>query len=109
MPSMVTIGRWPMADTGRTHARVAAPPRCTVHAPQVAIPHPYFVPVILSSSRKTQRRGVDGSIVTSRRWLLTLSWYVAMAAPRLLYTVYSFVKRYAIHGVSFCQDRLSWT
>src|SRR6266446_2685068 len=98
MPSMVRIGRSPTADTGRTHERVAAPSKCTVHAPQALIPQPYFVPVILSSSRKTQRSGVDGSTFTSRRWPLTLSWYAMI--PPLQNTVYS----HTIHGVLFCQQ-----
>src|SRR5260370_822580 len=100
MPSMVTTGRSPTADTGRTHERAAAPPICTVQAPQALIPQPYFVPVILSSSRKTQRSGVDGSTFTSRRSPLTLSWYAVMIFPFLQNTVYS----HTIQRVLFCQQ-----
>src|SRR6202022_3370128 len=44
-PSMVRMGRLSIRDTGTTHDRVATPARCTVQAPQEAIPQPYLVPV----------------------------------------------------------------
>ena len=37
----------------------------SVQAPHMAIPQPYFGPVIPSSSRKTQRRGMSSSTSTS--------------------------------------------
>src|ERR1043166_5925056 len=74
MASIVTIGRSATSSTGTRQERVATPPRCTVHAPQAPMPQPYLVPVILSSSRRTHRSGVDGSTLTSRRSPLTLSW-----------------------------------
>ena len=49
------------------------PSTCTVHAPQALMPQPYFVPVIFSSSRKTQRSGVDGSTFTCFGWPFMLS------------------------------------
>ena len=64
MASMVTTGRLPTREMGTTHERVATPPRCTVQAPQAAMPHPYFVPVIFNSSRSTQSSGVPGSTVS---------------------------------------------
>src|SRR5437870_186356 len=49
----------------------AAPPsRCTVHAPHWATPHPYFVPVSVSSSRRTHSSGT--SLSTSRLWFAPL-------------------------------------
>src|SRR5229473_1207471 len=65
MPSIVATGRPRTREIGTTQERVGTPPRCTVQAPQAAMPHPYFVPVIFSSSRSTQSRGVPGSVVTS--------------------------------------------
>src|SRR5207247_3805702 len=64
MPSIVTIGRSLISEIGTTQERVATPARCTVHAPQALMPQPYFVPVIFSSSRRTQSSGVDGSTFT---------------------------------------------
>src|SRR5215207_3021416 len=56
---------WPAAaEIGVTHERMAAPLRCTVHAPQSAAPQPNFVPVMPSVSRKAQRMGVDWSALT---------------------------------------------
>src|SRR5258706_13903126 len=66
---------------GTAHDRVATPPTSTVQAPQAAMPHPYFVPVIFRSSRSTHRRGVLGSVVTSARRPLTLSVYAATMNP----------------------------
>src|SRR5205807_6606817 len=40
--------------------RVASPLICTVQAPQSAMPHPNFVPVMFSVSRKTQSSGMSG-------------------------------------------------
>src|SRR6266446_2398696 len=69
--------RSPSSEMGTAHDRVATPPTSTVQAPQAAMPHPYFVPVIFRSSRSTHRRGVLGSVVTSARRPLTLSVYAA--------------------------------
>src|SRR4029077_11897482 len=79
MASMVRIGRAATRETGPTQERVAMPSRCTVQAPQAAIPQPYLVPVIFSSSRRTQSSGVPGSTVTSLGWPLTVSRKVPMA------------------------------
>jgi hypothetical protein len=40
--------------------RVASPSMCTVQAPHKAMPHPNFVPVIPSVSRKTHSSGMLG-------------------------------------------------
>jgi hypothetical protein len=47
-------------ETGVTQERVAAPSMCTVQAPHKAMPHPNFVPVIPSVSRKTHSSGILG-------------------------------------------------
>jgi hypothetical protein len=46
--------------------RVASPLMCTVQAPQSAIPHPNFVPVMFRVSRSTQSSGMSG--LTSTDW-----------------------------------------
>src|ERR1700704_3390194 len=51
-------------DSGATQERIAFPSRCTVHAPQSAMPQPNFVPVIRSESRNTHSRGVEESTST---------------------------------------------
>jgi len=44
--------------------RAAAPSICTVQAPHSAMPHPNFVPVMFSVSRKTQSSGISGGTLT---------------------------------------------
>src|ERR1700733_4407056 len=70
-PSMVVTCLPSTRETGATQDRIALPSRCTVQAPQSAIPHPNFVPVIPSESRNTQSNGVDGSTSTSTRFPFT--------------------------------------
>src|SRR5205814_10110126 len=59
--SLVVIFLPAAADTGVKHERIGAPSRCTVQAPQSAMPQPNFVPVMPSESRSTQRMGVSAS------------------------------------------------
>src|SRR5438105_15816806 len=68
--SMVVIFLPCAAEIGVTHERDGVPSRCTVQAPQSAMPHPNFVPVSPSSSRSTQSRGVSAD--TSRLTILPL-------------------------------------
>src|SRR3954470_4660407 len=56
---MVVISAPFTAARGVTHDRVAAPLTCTVHAPHCAIPHPNFVPLRSSTSRRTHSRGMS--------------------------------------------------
>src|SRR5258707_7360560 len=63
-PSIVVTCFPSARDTGATQERIALPSRCTVHAPQSAIPQPNFVPVNPSDSRSTHNKGVDGSTST---------------------------------------------
>jgi len=46
------------AATGVTQDHRALPFTCTVQEPHAPTPQPYFVPVMLSSSRITQSKGV---------------------------------------------------
>src|SRR5205085_11885145 len=71
-PSIVVTRLFATAETGSTHVRVAVPSRCTVHAPQWAMPQPNLVPVRPSVSRSTQRSGVSGATSTDSRLPLTV-------------------------------------
>src|ERR1700737_1123980 len=51
-------------ETGVEQDRIAAPSACTVQAPHKPAPHPNFVPVSSSVSRRTQSRGVSGETLT---------------------------------------------
>src|SRR6266404_4189637 len=77
---MVTTSRPAAPLIGVTQLRVAAPSRCTVHAPQSPMPQPYFVPVSRSSSRRYQRSGISGSPSKCRTRPLTVSWIIASTA-----------------------------
>jgi len=70
---MVTTFAPSRAPIGTEHDRMAVPLICTVQAPHCAIPQPNFVPVKPMTSRKTQRSGVSGSMLTCRDTPLTLS------------------------------------
>src|SRR5271170_5022759 len=63
-PSMVVIFFPATLEIGVMHERAASPLICTLHAPQSAIPHPNFVPVIFNVSRSTHSRGICGSSST---------------------------------------------
>src|SRR2546427_1404944 len=62
---MVVICLPSAALTGITHERTALPSICTVHAPHIAMPQPYLVPVRPTCSRIAHSRGVLGSTLTS--------------------------------------------
>jgi hypothetical protein len=53
-------------EIGVVQERAASPLMCTVQAPHSAMPHPNFVPVKPSVSRKTQSKGMSGSTSTLR-------------------------------------------
>src|SRR5258708_19157143 len=57
---MVVTARSRTARTGSMQERTGLPSTCTVQAPQSAMPQPNFVPVMPSTSRKTQSSGVSG-------------------------------------------------
>src|SRR5438132_13127744 len=69
----IVVMRLPAAtETDVMHERTALPSRCTVHAPHSAMPQPNFVPVIPSTSRSTQSKGVSSSTSTLRAMQLTV-------------------------------------
>ena len=61
------------ADAGITQERTGLPSMCTVQAPHIAMPQPYLVPVIPSSSRNTQSSGMSSSTFTLTCFPLTFS------------------------------------
>src|SRR5271166_2530698 len=65
-------------ETGVEHERIAVPSTCTVQAPHNPAPHPNFVPVSSSVSRRTQRSGVSGETETFFSLPLTRSVRSAM-------------------------------
>ncbi len=68
-----------MADAGVMQERTASPFRCTVHAPQSAMPQPNLVPVMPSVSRKIQSNGISGLTSTVCGELFKVNLIVAMA------------------------------
>src|SRR5579863_2222746 len=64
LPATIATGTW--------HERTALPSRCTVQAPHMPAPQPYFVPVSLRCSRTTQSSGVSGPASTLAGLLLTV-------------------------------------
>src|SRR5258705_7917556 len=70
--SMVVTALLPMLLMGVTQDRVGAPLTCTVQAPHSATPQPNLVPVMPSTSRNTQSRGVSSSTSTLCGTPLTL-------------------------------------
>src|SRR5438094_2873321 len=73
----IVVMRLPVAAlTGVTHERIGCPSRCTVQAPQSAMPQPNFVPVRPITSRSTQTSGMSGG--TSTVWSLPLMLRVIM-------------------------------
>src|SRR5215467_12772860 len=65
MPSIVVTARPPTAPIGRRHERTGLPSTCTVQAPHWAMPQPYLVPVMPSTSRNTHSSGVSSPTSTS--------------------------------------------
>src|SRR5579859_7798758 len=59
------------ADAGITQERTGLPSMSTVHAPHMAMPQPYLVPVMPSSSRRTHNSGISSSTFTLTCFPLT--------------------------------------
>jgi hypothetical protein len=70
---MVVIRLPAAADAGSEQDRTASPSICTVQAPHRAMPQPYFVPVIPSTSRSTHNSGISGSTSACCAFPLTVS------------------------------------
>src|SRR5437879_11107262 len=62
-PSIVVTGAF-TAEIWVWQALRACPPIWTVQAPHCPIPHPNFVPFMLTTSLSTQRRGMSGGTST---------------------------------------------
>src|SRR4051794_13590167 len=63
-PSIVVTLLLATLEMGVTQERTGCPFRCTVHAPHSDMPHPNFVPVMPSVSRKTHKSGIAGGTST---------------------------------------------
>ena len=63
---MVVMAWSVAAETGIVQLRTARPSISTVQAPQEPTPHPYLVPVRLSTSRSAQSRGMSPSTSSVR-------------------------------------------
>src|SRR5262245_54544156 len=70
------------SEMGRMQVRTALPSRCTVQAPHWAIPHPNLVPVIPSTSRNTQSKGISSGTSTVFRTPFSVK-VVDMGLPSL--------------------------
>jgi hypothetical protein len=89
---MVVTLREPIVPTGVWQDRTASPSRCTVHAPHMPMPQPYFVPVKPSVLRNIQRRGMSGGTDTSCTLLLTVSRKEFMASANRIRLFAAFLK-----------------
>src|SRR6266849_2415016 len=78
-PSMVVTFFPATAETGVIQERVISPLMCTVQAPQSAMPHPNFVPVMFKVSRRTQSSGISG--LTSTVWDFPFNVKVTAIGP----------------------------
>src|SRR5579883_2893302 len=72
-PSIVVTVLPATLDIGVPHERVATPLIWTVHAPHNWRPHPNFVPVKPSVSRKTHNSGICGETSTLCRFPLRVN------------------------------------
>src|SRR4051794_21931020 len=70
-----------MLSIGVTQDRVATPSMCTVQAPHSAAPQPNLVPVIPSTSRRTQSNGVSPSTSALCAVPLTLILKAMLGSP----------------------------
>src|SRR6476660_7460718 len=75
-PSMVVISEPCTRCTGVRHDRVGVPFTWTVHAPHCPMPHPYFVPLRSTTSRRTQSSGMSAGTSTVLDFPLTLNMIV---------------------------------
>src|SRR4051794_33349723 len=70
-----------MLSIGVTQDRVATPSMCTVQAPHSAAPQPNLVPVMPSTSRRTQSNGVSPSTSALCAVPLTLMLKAMLGSP----------------------------
>src|SRR3954453_23968557 len=78
---MVVTCELPMLSIGVTQDRVATPSMCTVQAPHSAAPQPNLVPVMPSTSRRTQSNGVSPSTSALCAVPLTLMLKAMLGSP----------------------------
>src|SRR2546428_2126246 len=68
-------------DTGVRQENVRPPSMCTMQAPHCPAPQPYLVPVSLSSSRSTHRRGVPSGAALATGLPLTVKVMAMRTSP----------------------------
>src|SRR5258706_14210235 len=85
MASMVVTRLPAAAEIGVMHERTALPSSWIVQAPQIAGPQPNLVPVMPSTSRRTQSNGVSSSTSTVRGLPLTvIVWDICLLMSLVL-------------------------
>src|SRR4051812_39102367 len=72
---MVVTALRPTVETLVMQLLVGTPLMCTVQAPHLPTPQPYFVPTSSRLSRSTHNNGVSEATSTVRDWPLTFSVY----------------------------------
>src|SRR5215472_6207622 len=82
---MVTMGLPAAAEKGVRHDRTALPSSSTVHAPHWPSPHPYFVPVSCSLSRRTQSSGSSEGALTCCSFPFTIRTDMLASRERFHY------------------------
>src|SRR5262245_43778100 len=92
-----------MLPTGVTQDRTARPSRCTVQAPQRAMPQPNLVPVRPRTSRRTHKSGVSWSTSTSCSAPLTLKVIATFPPIRDRMRLRGRTTRRTIRDISSCQ------
>src|SRR2546425_12352415 len=102
---MVVICLLAAALTLVEQERAGSPFRCTVQAPQSAMPQPYLVPVMLRRSRSTHRSGVSGSASTCMRLPLTFRVIIEELLKGKSATLFSALPAALCSG---CRDALGW-
>src|SRR5215475_13117788 len=88
-PSIVVMCRPATAEMGVTHERIGDPLLCTVQAPQSDMPHPNFVPVRPSVSRKTQSSGMAAGTSTDCGLPLSVNWTAGIPETLPMVRVYN--------------------
>src|SRR5207244_11429917 len=80
-PAMVVTDLPCTLDTGVRQENVRPPSMCTMEAPHCPAPQPYLVPVSLSSSRSTHRRGVPSGAALVTGLPLTVKVMAMKTSP----------------------------
>src|SRR2546427_8696865 len=102
---MVVICLLAAAPTVVEQERAGSPFRCTVQAPQSAMPQPYLVPVMSRWSRSTHKRGVSGSASVCMRLPLTFRVIIEELLEGKSDAIFSAVAGALLWGPGRCEGR----